>query len=200
MRYKGSMKPVARRGAVLALVAALAGCGSGAQNAPHTTVTQVEAITVDIDSTASLGVHVAGGVATLTGAVRNQAARTKTVAAAKSVSGIHEVRDELHIDPTIPNVSARVGDAALAGRIAAAIFTQTGSTAVRVNVHNGIVTLHGAVNLLGADRTYTESKTSAAFGFLPVASFAAFIPRMIDEDETQIVLEFAEWVRGLPKP
>ena len=161
MRYKGSMKPVARRGAVLALVAALAGCGSGAQNAPQPTVTQVEAIandallttevkakliTVDIDSTASLGVHVAGGVATLTGAVRNQAARTKTVAAAKSVSGIHEVRDELHIDPTIPNVSARVGDAALAGRIAAAIFTQTGSTAVRVNVHNGIVTLHGAVN------------------------------------------------------
>ncbi len=138
----------------------LAACSAPPTNVPNPSVTQLEGaandallttevkaklITVDIDSAASLGVHVQHGVATLTGAVRTPAARAKTVAAARSVAGIHEVRDELRVDSHVPNVDARVGDAALAGRIAAAIFTQTGSTAVRVNVHDGYVTLHGNV-------------------------------------------------------
>jgi hyperosmotically inducible protein len=146
--------------AALAALIPLAGCSSPPANAPAPTVTQLEGdandallttevkaklITVDIDSTASLGVHVNHGVATLTGAVRTSAARARTVAAAKSVQGIRVVRDDLRVDPHVPNVQARVGDAALAGRIAAAIFTQTGSTAVRVDVHGGIVTLHGNV-------------------------------------------------------
>jgi len=53
-----------------------------------------------VNSTASLGVHVSGGVATLTGAVRTAAARAKTVAAARSVKGITEVVDQLRVDPT----------------------------------------------------------------------------------------------------
>jgi hyperosmotically inducible protein len=144
--------------AALALV--LAGCSSSTENAPQATVTQVEAIandallttevkakliTVDINSTASLGVHVSDGVTTLTGSVRTQAARVKTVAAARSVKGIHEVRDELHIDSRVPDIGQRLGDAALAGRIAGAIFTQTGSTGVKVDVHDGAVTLRGAI-------------------------------------------------------
>ena len=139
----------------------LGACSNPPQNAPAPTMTQVEGaandallttevkaklITVDIDSTASLGVHVRKGVATLTGSVRTAAARTRTVAAASSVHGIRVVRDELRVDPHVPDVQGRVGDAALAGRIAAAIFTQTGSTAVRVNVRAGVVTLHGPVN------------------------------------------------------
>jgi hyperosmotically inducible protein len=148
------------RAAIIALAAALAGCGGGIQNAPQPGVTQLEhaaddallttavkakLITVDIDSAASLGVQVAGGVATLTGAVRTPAARVKTVAAAKSVTGIRAVRDELRVDPTVPNVGQRVGDATLAGRISTAIFAQTGSTRVRVDVKNGVVTLHGGI-------------------------------------------------------
>jgi hyperosmotically inducible protein len=130
------------------------------QNAPAPTVTQVEAIandallttevkakliTVDINSLASLGVRVSNGVATLTGSVRTSAARLKTVAAARSVKGIHEVRDQLRIDATVPDVSQRLGDAALAGRIAGAIFTQTGTTGVKVDVHDGVVTLRGNI-------------------------------------------------------
>jgi osmotically-inducible protein OsmY len=116
-----------------------------ANDALLTTEIKAKLITVDIDSTASLGVHVNDGVATLTGAVRTPAARAKTVAAARSVQGIHSVRDELRVDPHVPNVQGRIGDAALAGRIAAAIFTQTGSTAVRVAVNGGVVTLRGNV-------------------------------------------------------
>jgi osmotically-inducible protein OsmY len=145
--------------AALALVAA--GCSNGTQNAPQPTVTRVEQIasdaflttevkakliTVDINSTTSLGVHVSGGVATLTGSVRNAAARTKTVAAAKSVRGIKGVRDQLRIDGRVPDISQRLSDAALAGRIAGAIFTQTGTTGVKVDVHAGVVTLRGAIN------------------------------------------------------
>jgi osmotically-inducible protein OsmY len=144
----------------MAVALSLAACSSPPANAPQPAVTQLEAaandallttevkaklITVDIDSTASLGVHVDHGVATLTGAVRTAAARERTVAAAKSVHGIRVVHDDLRIDPHVPNVQARMGDAALAGRIAAAIFTQTGSTAVRVDVHGGVVTLRGNV-------------------------------------------------------
>lgn len=141
------------------LALAAAGCSSSG-NAPQPTVTQVEAIasdallttevkakliTVDINSTASLGVHVANGVATLTGSVRTPSARAKTVAAARSVKGIHEVRDQLRIDPRVPDIGQRLGDAALAGRIAGAIFTQTGTTGVKVDVHDGAVTLRGNV-------------------------------------------------------
>jgi osmotically-inducible protein OsmY len=143
------------------VLAALAACSSPPTNVPApdvtkltgaasdallTTAVKAKLITVDIDSTASLGVHVVDGVATLTGAVRTASARARTVAAAKTVPGIRGVRDELRVDPHVPNVDARFGDAALAGRIAASIFTQTGSTKVRVDVHNGVVTLSGPVN------------------------------------------------------
>jgi osmotically-inducible protein OsmY len=67
------------------------------------------------------------------------------VAAAKTVPGIVAVRDELRVNPNLPNVQQQVGDATLAGRIAAAIFAQTGSTQVRVNVRDGVVTLRGSV-------------------------------------------------------
>lgn len=165
MRYKMAMKH-ALRPLAAGLALAVAGC-SPSQNAPAPTVTQVEAaagdallttevkaklITVDINSTTSLGVHVADGVATLTGTVRTPAERAKTVAAARSVSGIRAVRDELRINPHLPNIagalsntSANLADAALAGRIAAAIFTQTGATGVKVDVHDGNVVLRGNI-------------------------------------------------------
>jgi osmotically-inducible protein OsmY len=143
------------------LAAALSGCGGSSQNAPAPAVTRVEQIandaflttevkakliTIDINSTTSLGVHVSRGVATLTGAVRTSAIRTKLVAATRSVAGIHVVRDQLRVDPTSPDVSQRLSDAALAGRIAGAIFTETGTTGVKVDVHDGVVTLRGSIN------------------------------------------------------
>ena len=123
-----------------------------ATDALLTTEVKAKLITVDINSTASLGVHVSGGVATLTGSVRTLAARARTVAAARSVKGIHEVVDQLRVDPHNVNISASLRDAggslrdaALAGRIAGAIFTQTGTTGVKVDVHDGAVILRGNI-------------------------------------------------------
>ena len=116
-----------------------------ANDALLTTAVKAKLITVDINSTASLGVKVSGGVATLTGAVRTPAARAKTVAAARSVPGIRQVVDRLHIDPRVPDISQRLSDAALAGRIAGAIFTQTGVNGVKVDVTDGAVTLRGNI-------------------------------------------------------
>lgn len=149
-----------RLGAAALIAFGLGACGSTSQNAPQPAVTQVERvandtllitaikaklITIDPDSTASLGVHASDGAVTLTGTVRSATARSKAVAAARGVTGVHSVSDRLNVDPKMPSVSERVGDAAIAGRIAAAIFTQTGSVAVRVHVSNGIVTLSGHV-------------------------------------------------------
>jgi hyperosmotically inducible protein len=153
--------------AAASLALALAGCSSAPQNAPAPNFTQMEAaagdalltteikaklITVDINSTTSLGVRVADGVATLSGTVRTPADRGRMVAAARSVRGITEVVDQLRVDPHQPDISGRLGqagqqlsDAALAGRIAGAIFTQTGTTGVKVDVHDGNVILRGNV-------------------------------------------------------
>ncbi|MGA2394845.1 MAG: BON domain-containing protein [Candidatus Lustribacter sp.] len=153
--------------AAASLALALAGCSSAPQNAPAPNFTQVEAaagdallttevkaklITVDINSTTSLGVRVSDGVATLSGSVRTTAARAQMVAAARSVKGVTEVVDQLRVDPHLPDIRQRLGqagqqlsDAALAGRIAGAIFTQTGTTGVKVDVHDGNVILRGNI-------------------------------------------------------
>lgn len=55
------------------------------------------------------------------------------------------------------------------------------------------------VRLLTNDGLYVDSATSRAFPFLPLPDLAAFIHRMLQRDETQVLLEFREWVRNLAK-
>jgi len=55
------------------------------------------------------------------------------------------------------------------------------------------------VRLLGANRTYMDSPASKLFPFLPIDRFASFIPKMIDGDETQVLSEFQQWARHLPR-
>jgi len=53
--------------------------------------------------------------------------------------------------------------------------------------------------LLNVDGFYVDSATSRAFPFLPMSDFAMFIPKMLEGDETQVLLEFREWVWMLPR-
>jgi Uma2 family endonuclease len=54
-----------------------------------------------------------------------------------------------------------------------------------------------AIRLLTPGGSYVDSKTSRVLPFLPIAEFAQFIPRMIEGDETAIMLEVVEWARRL---
>jgi Uma2 family endonuclease len=54
-----------------------------------------------------------------------------------------------------------------------------------------------AVMLLGPDKTYSPSATSAAFPFLPMDKFEAFLLRMEHEEQTAVLREFRDWVRTL---
>jgi hyperosmotically inducible protein len=148
------------RALLAAGVLLIAGCSGTPANSPGPTATQVrqaandallvaeikgKLIGVDPNSATSVGVSVHDGVATLTGTVRTAQARTQSVAVARGVDGIHEVRDQLRVDPNAPTVGQRLGDAALAARITGALLMQTGSTAVNVSVHDGVATLTGTV-------------------------------------------------------
>lgn len=52
-----------------------------------------------------------------------------------------------------------------------------------------------AVRMLTPEGFYVNSPKSRAFPFLPIAAFAAFIPKMIDGDETSVILDFRKWIR-----
>jgi len=54
------------------------------------------------------------------------------------------------------------------------------------------------VRLLTPAGIYADSPTSLAFPFLPMATFADFIEKMLAGDEMTTLLEFREWLRGLP--
>ena len=55
------------------------------------------------------------------------------------------------------------------------------------------------VRLLSEQGAYVDSPGSRLFPFLPIEKFASFVPKMIDEDETRVLLEFQEWIRSLPQ-
>ena len=56
-----------------------------------------------------------------------------------------------------------------------------------------------AVRLLGPDKTYLPSSTSAAFPFLPMDIFEAFLLRMEHEEPTAVLREFRDWSQTLKR-
>ncbi|HEY2588123.1 MAG TPA: Uma2 family endonuclease [Tepidisphaeraceae bacterium] len=53
------------------------------------------------------------------------------------------------------------------------------------------------VLLLGPERTYLPSPSSAAFPFLPMATFEKFLLRLEHEEQTALLREFRDWTRTL---
>jgi Uma2 family endonuclease len=51
---------------------------------------------------------------------------------------------------------------------------------------------------LTRQRKYARRKQSLAFPFLPMDDFAAFIPRMHDEDQLRVFKDFRAWIASLP--
>jgi hyperosmotically inducible protein len=99
----------------------------------------------DPDSTATVGVSVVDGVATLRGTVKDGATRARLGAAAAKVRGVKQVVNDLRVDPHGPRLKDQVGDVTLAARIQAAIVAQVGVQRVTVRVDRGVATLDGTV-------------------------------------------------------
>jgi|SRR6185437_3686059 len=48
-------------------------------------------------------------------------------------------------------------------------------------------------------KEYVTAPRSKLFPMLPLDQFAEFVQKMIEEDETQTLLDFRQWVRNLPR-
>lgn len=151
----------------LLLATALAACSAHDQNKANTAandtylVTAVGAKIAAVDVDAVTRVHIASdrGVVTLTGQARDAQERAKFVDAAKSVSGVVSVRNELSINPQAQGLRGQASDAALTARVSTAIAGQAGVNAFKVqpSVHHGVVTLRGTVNSEPVHQTIVQT-------------------------------------------
>jgi osmotically-inducible protein OsmY len=146
---------------LVAGIALLAGCGAGTDRAPEpfgtrvatdvlrdaliVTAVKAKLLTDDPDSMTTLGVASRDGTVTLRGSVRDATAHSRVVGAARKVSGVKNVVDDLRIDPRGPRPGQFVDDAALATRVATAYTAQAGFQRVTVTVDRGVATLGGTV-------------------------------------------------------
>jgi osmotically-inducible protein OsmY len=102
---------------------------------------------IDVDSMSAVHISVANGFVTLTGQVPSVAERQKYDAAARSVSNVTGLSDQLVVNPSYHGFKESARDNVLELRIYAAIVSQAGDNAFHVtpHVHNGVVTLTGTV-------------------------------------------------------
>lgn len=151
----------------LAAVVALAACtgqqqqsaSSSANDAYLVAAVGTKIASVDVDAVTRVHVSANRGVVTLTGQARNVAEKVRYEDAAKSVSGVTAVRDELTINANAQGLREQAADAALTARISAAIAGQAGLNAFHVqpSVHQGNVTLHGKVRTQAIHQTILQT-------------------------------------------
>jgi osmotically-inducible protein OsmY len=108
----------------------------------------------------SIDVRSESGVVTLGGTVPSESRKRQAASLARGVDGVTEVRDELRVDPTVPNLpdargargtreaSSDVNDAWITTRIQARFYLDPDIKGRHVDVttQNGVVTLTGAVD------------------------------------------------------
>ncbi|MBC5805828.1 MAG: BON domain-containing protein [Candidatus Eremiobacter antarcticus] len=139
----------------IALLSALTSCTASQQQEAKTGVddawiaTQVRTkiATIDAATVSLVSVQVRDRVVTLGGQVPSAQEHARVVEAARSVSGVKSVDDNLRVNPKAPTGKEIAGDLALQARVKAALASQTGvnAFAVKVSAHAGIVALDGSV-------------------------------------------------------
>jgi len=141
--------------AIACVVVAIAGCDKGTQgeaqsvadDAIITTQVHAKAAAIDAATVSLLHVKSERGAVTLTGTIKTQSERVAIEKAARSVSGVHSVDDQIVVDANAPTGKEIEADLELAARIHTALIAQTGVNAARVHVdvHHGVVTLTGSL-------------------------------------------------------
>jgi osmotically-inducible protein OsmY len=147
------------------LLVLAASCSHGAQqkvthnDAYLAVAVKSKLATIDIDSTTAVDVSVTNGAVTLRGEARTANEREAYISAARSVDGVSSVADHLTVNPHLRGLREQTADAALAGRVSAAIAAQAGVNVlhVAVSARGGIVTLKGAVPRESIARTISDT-------------------------------------------
>ena len=105
---------------------------------------------IDVDAVTRVHVAANQGVITLTGEALSAQEKQQYEDAAKSVSGVTAVQDELVINPRTEGLRGQTADAALAARISGAIAGQAGVNAFHVqpSVHQVTKYLYGPLRSL----------------------------------------------------
>lgn len=141
----------------LAVVIALplASCGqNGSDKARSVTddallAAQVKATIAGVDAATVGLVHVSSdnGAVTLTGKIANIGEREAMEKAARGVSGVKTLDDQVVVDASAPTAAQIEADLALSAKVHAALVAQTGVNAadIHVDVHRGVVMLTGHV-------------------------------------------------------
>jgi hyperosmotically inducible periplasmic protein len=108
----------------------------------RTKITAIDAATVSLVS-----VQVRDRVVSLSGQVSSAQEHARIVEAARSVSDVKSVNDNLRVNPKAPTGKEIAADLTLQTRVKAALAAQTGvnAFAVKVSAHAGIVALDGSV-------------------------------------------------------
>jgi osmotically-inducible protein OsmY len=161
-------KDILMKALVLGLLVVAASCSNNAQekvthsDAYLAVVVKSRLATIDIDSTTAVDVSVAHGAVTLSGQARAAAERAAYVHAASTVDGVTSVADRLGINPHLRGLREQTADAALAGRVSAAIAAQAGVNVfkVKVSAQRGVVTLSGTVPRESIARTIGDTVRS----------------------------------------
>lgn len=137
------------------LLAAIVGCGqNGADKARSAAddallAAQVQAKIAGVDAATVGLVHVSSdnGTVTLTGKIANMNERAAMEKAARGVSGVQTLIDQVVVDASAPTAAQLESDLALSAKVHTALVAQTGVNAadIHVDVHRGVVTLTGHV-------------------------------------------------------
>jgi len=147
---------------VVALV--LASCTNGQQKAAFNNtllanIVKAKLVGIDADALTDVRVTVSNGSVTLSGQAQNQVEKDQYIAAARSVSNVTSVTDNLSVNPNLRGLREQSADVALAARVSAAIAAQTGVNVMNLKVWSraGIVSVEGHVPSPSIARTVVET-------------------------------------------
>jgi osmotically-inducible protein OsmY len=155
-----------------AMAVLLTGCSArdqrnastGANDAYLVTAVGTKLAAIDVDAVTRVHIAADNGVITLSGQARSAQERAQYEDAAKSVSGVRAVDDEVSINPHAEGLRGQAADAALTARISAAIAGQAGVNAFHVqpSVHRGHVALRGRVPTQAIHQTILQTVRAIA--------------------------------------
>jgi osmotically-inducible protein OsmY len=132
---------------------------AGAKDAYLVAAVGTKLATVNVDSTTNVKVSASNGAVTLAGQARTATERERYETAARSVSGVLNVTDDIAVNPRARGLKEQSSDALLTAKVASAIAGQAGLNVFHISTSSkgGIVTLAGTVPTHAVEQTVLQT-------------------------------------------